>query len=274
MADSYRLRLSDRWLISIIHIVSQCQEAYKRLDHTDPLPLHHRAQDNYEPGTGDWMPMSPEWTDWLAGDLRCLWLHGIPGAGKTVLMSHLIEQIRESCNTDAQPKDALVYYYCYYGHEQDESKPFLKWLLSRLCREADCVPACVYNMSTQGAEPPITGLLDALAQILASFDTAYVAIDAIDESHCREKLLRTIHSLVTEEKFKKLQLIASSRDYDDIEKSMLVCATSCSMDNEAVAQDIREYVHSALQSNARFAKWPPDLLQEVEKAVSAGAQGM
>ena len=253
---------------------SQRREVYQWLQHTDPSPLHHRAQKDYETGTGNWMLRSPEWADWLTGTHRCLWIHGIPGAGKTVLISYLIEQIGKLCDQVPYRKSIYVYYYCYFAHNQDETKPFLKWVLSRLCREAGYIPTIVYNLSRHGAEPSLTALLDAVAQILMSFKTVYIVVDAIDESSLRDDLLQTLRTLITDQRFKGLQLVVSSREYIDIERTMSSLSVSIPMNNPFVEQDIRYYVHSNLESNPKFRDWPRDLLNEVEEGITAGAGGM
>ncbi|KAL6713228.1 hypothetical protein ACLMJK_009349 [Lecanora helva] len=253
---------------------SQRLEVYRWLQHTDPSPLHDRAQKNYEPGTGEWILRSPDWTDWLAGKHRCLWIHGIPGAGKTVLMSYVIEQIGKLCDQTSHQKSTYVYYYCYFAHHQDETKPFLQWLIGRLCKEARGIPTYVYDLSRHGAEPSLTALLEAIAQLLISFETVYVALDAVDESNSRDGFLQTLQTLGADRKFERLQLVVSSRDYIDIEKIMLSFSISVSMNNPLVTQDFRHYVHSHLQSNSEFDRWPRDLLHETIESITNGAQGM
>ncbi len=247
---------------------------YDWLQHTDPSPLHYRAQDDYEPGTGDWMLRSPEWAGWLAGKHRCLWIHGIPGAGKTVLLSHLIEQIRRHCDQISPRKTIHVYYYCYFGRNQDEAKPFLKWLINQLCRKADFIPEFTYNLYKNGKEPSLAELLGAFRRILVRFETVYIALDAIDESGSQDDLLLVLRDFATSPAFAQIRMISSSRNYVNIEKGMLDIAMPISMNNPFVEQDIRHYVHSTLQINPRFARWPRDLLQEVEESVTAGAGGM
>ena len=220
------------------------------------------------------MLRSHEWTDWLKSKSRCLWIHGIPGAGKTILMSHLIEQIKEICDESSKRDIAYVFYYCYFAHNQDETKPFLKWLIGQLCRKADHVPAVIDELRKRGGEPNIADLLDALASILTRFETVYVAVDAIDESDPRDDLLMVFQDLVTESRFKQLQVIASSREYIDIERIMAEISVPVSMNNPYVEMDIRRHVQSFLQSCDKFKKWPLELLNEVEEAVTKGARGM
>ena len=220
------------------------------------------------------MKRSPEWIDWLEAKIRCLWIHGIPGAGKTVLMSHLIEQIKEYCDQSPNQDIAYAYYYCYFAHNQDETKPFLRWLISQLCRKAGRVPTVVSKLHKHGEESNVADLQDALASILTRFEVVYVAVDAIDESHPREDLLRVFQDFVTDSRFKKLQIIASSREYIDIERIMAGLSVPVSMNNPYVEMDIRRYVQSFIQSCKDFGRWPLELLHEVEEAVAIGAKGM
>lgn len=189
-------------------------------------------------------------------------------------MSYLIEQIGEFCAQGSHRRSIYVYYYCYFAHNQDEAKPFLKWVISRLCREAGNVPTYVYNLSKHGAEPSLTALLEAVAQTLVSFETVYIAVDAIDESRSWDDLLQVLRTLITDPRFKGLQLVTSSREYIDIERTMSSISVSIPMNNPFVEQDIRYHVHANLESNPRFRSWPRDLLYEVEESITIGAGGM
>lgn len=189
-------------------------------------------------------------------------------------MSYLVEHIKQHCSQSQTGKIACVYYYFYYGHDQDEAGPFLQWLLNQLCRQADLVPSSVYEMYKYGGTPSLVELLQALEGILDSFEITYVIVDAIDESKPRKDLLKVLRDLATDPRFKKLQLLASSREYIDIEKVMEEFSVSVSMANPFVEEDIRLHIHSALQSDPKFRRWPQEILDEVEAAVSKGAEGM
>ena len=215
-----------------------------------------------------------DWIDWVDGKKRCLWIHGIPGAGKTVLFSHLVEKVENHCENSRTAKTAHVYYYCYFGHNQDEAVPFLRWTINRLSRQAGLVPTCLYRLYQHGGQPSLVDLLQALEDVLKELDNVYIAIDAIDESMPREDLLRVIRDLVTDSRFQKVQLLATSREYIDIEKTMLQISTPVSMLNPLLAEDIKRYVRSQMHKNPRFKPWPPQLQDEVVEALGTGAKGM
>jgi hypothetical protein len=154
-------------------------------------------------------------------------------------MSYLVEQIKQHCDQSQQAKTACVHYYCYFGRSQDEAVPILRWLVSQLCRKIDWVPGSVYKMYKQGGEPSLVELLQALTELLEKFDTVYVAVDAIDESLPREDILKVFRDFATDSRFDKIQILASSREYIDIERVMERFSVPISMANSFVEDDIR-----------------------------------
>ncbi|KUJ12400.1 uncharacterized protein LY89DRAFT_785768 [Mollisia scopiformis] len=253
---------------------SQRHQIYQWLQSTDPTSLHYRACKQYEVGTGNWMLRSAEWKNWLEGKTRCVWISGIPAAGKTVLASHLIENITERCGTFTSKKCASIYYYCYFGHNQEEARPFLRWTISQLCRQAKPVPTCLTKLYDQGREPSLVDLLRVLEGVLEAFDSVYLVIDAIDESMPRDDLLAVLRDLTTDSRFRKIQLLATSRQYIDIEQVMETISAPVSMTNPLLDADIKLYVQARLDANSRFRHWPRSLLDDVLEVVSTKAKGM
>ncbi|KAK0613244.1 hypothetical protein B0T14DRAFT_438697, partial [Immersiella caudata] len=76
---------------------SQTREVCQWLQTTDPSPSHNAARWLYEDETCSWTVRSRQWMDWLTRKTRCIWMHGIPGSGKTVLVdihTHVTRRIR------------------------------------------------------------------------------------------------------------------------------------------------------------------------------------
>ncbi|OIW22523.1 hypothetical protein CONLIGDRAFT_606829 [Coniochaeta ligniaria NRRL 30616] len=254
----------------------QKREVYKWLDDIDPSALHHRACSQYEPGTGDWVLRSSEWKAWISGQKRAIWIHGIPGAGKTVLTSHLIESVKSHCSdgNTTKSRNAYAYYYCYYGHNADEASAFLKWTIRRLCCAADAVPAKLYKLYKHGEGASLMDLLCVLEEILGAFDCVYIVLDAIDESMPRADLLKVLRDLITDPRFWKVRVLATSREYIDIEESMKGISAPISMRNPLLDEDIRLFVQAQLNTHPKLRLWQASVRDEALEALSTKAKGM
>jgi len=248
------------------------QSVYSWLRSTDPSKRYHQACELYESDTGDWVFRTPEWKAWVAGRSRCVWIHGIPGAGKTILASHIIDTLKRMCRQGE--RTACVYYYCYFGNRQDEAAPLLKWVIDRLCREADVVPQCLYQLFRYGAEPSLADLLHALEAILQEFQTVYLVVDALDESTPRVDTLRVMRDLATDARFAKIRVLATSRQYIDIENAMSQFSSPISMRNKWLDEDIHLFIKTQLSTNRKLQRWPTDLQLAALEGLSAKANGM
>ncbi|KAK4446171.1 hypothetical protein QBC34DRAFT_357172 [Podospora aff. communis PSN243] len=252
------------------------------LNHSDSSPNHNAACGLYESGTGNWVLRTDEWKSWINLKYRCLWIHGIPGAGKTILAAHLTEEIASleskqygaGIQQTSRNRIASVYYYCSHARNQDEAGPFLRWIIPQLCRKVDRIPSLGYNMFMDGRQPTMNQLLSLLEVVLSYFLTVYVTIDAVDESQERQNLLNILVKLASDPRFGNLQLLVTSREYADIKAVMSKISRPLSMSNPHVEADISVYVAAKVRSTSKFRHWPALLRDEVEQALAVGAKGM
>ncbi len=188
------------------------------------------------------MLRSQEWTDWLRATTRCVWIHGIPGAGKTILASHLIEAIKDYLKAATLEKYSFVYYYCFFTNKQNEVTPFLRWTINKLCRQAKSIPTWLDRLYKQGGTPSLEDLLSIIKAILEDFDKVYLVIDAINESlEPRDELLNVFHNLASDPRFEKIKLLATSREYNGIKKIMEPILAPISIMNPLLGEEIRLY---------------------------------
>jgi hypothetical protein len=246
---------------------------------TNPSTIHHRARRNHENNTCRWIHRVGQWNDWLSLQRRLIWLHGIPGAGKTVLASYLVEQTIAHCKKQNDDRIACLYYYCSFTHGQTEQRnealPFLRWIISQICRKIDYVPSELVALHRQNNEPSFEVLKRTLRALLKHFDRLYILVDGVDESSPRDDLLELIQDLVTRPDYGKIQLLVTSRRYADIEGVLRPLAEpTLPLSNSIVDEDIRAYVKASIQRNKHFTHWPRPLLGEILESLVRGAQGM
>ncbi|KAJ5899947.1 hypothetical protein N7495_004691 [Penicillium taxi] len=74
-----------------------CRERRAILDWLSPVSAYATQQNDYksrrQTGTGQWLLESPEFRTWVMNPKQTLFCPGIPGAGKTILTSAVIEEL-------------------------------------------------------------------------------------------------------------------------------------------------------------------------------------
>ncbi|KAL2145284.1 hypothetical protein VTI28DRAFT_7652 [Corynascus sepedonium] len=221
---------------------------YKWLVQVNPSKNHNNAGELRGKKTGEWLARDKTWINWTAGAdtrYRFLWVHGLPGSGKTVFTHTMFEQLRSVKGPDK--KLGFAYYYCHHGRNRDEAVPFLGWIVSPLCRQSNQVPASLNTLYHQDCEPTVKDLLTCLKDVLAQFRHAYVVVDAVDESSPRKNILDVLSTLASAAGYTNLSL--------------------------AVTSHIRRYVKAALQ-DSQFNSWGENVREMVADILPSKASGI
>lgn len=123
----------------------ECQEILDWL-----VPVNYGSQQSdfinrREPGTGQWLLKSEEFQTWLNSDQQTLFYSGIPGAGKTILTSIIVEELTSRFSTDLSV--GIAYIYCNF-RRQDEQKidDLLASLLKQLAESQPSLPGTVEEL--------------------------------------------------------------------------------------------------------------------------------
>jgi hypothetical protein len=254
---------------------SQRAEVYKWLEQVNPSKNHNNARQLHKKATGQWLTHTNQWKNWIDGasdpKSRFLWLHGIPGAGKTILAYTMVDQVRTRAKADTS--QGFAFYYCYHGRNRDEAVPFLTWVICQLCRQSEFIPVILTELFRHGCEPTVEDLLDCLEAILTRFRHAYIVVDAIDESNPRKNIISVLSDLGSSKRFTKIRLAVTSREYQDIEHAFKPRSVAMSMSNTGVRDDIRKYIELTLQDH-QYASWDRGLREAVASLVPEKADGM
>jgi hypothetical protein len=86
---------------------------------------------------------------------------------------------------------ACAFYYCYFARNQDETIPFLRWVIKEIPRKLGGITSEVCRLYTSNyLHLGPSSLLSFLEAFAGHFSRIYITIDALDESAERETLLR------------------------------------------------------------------------------------
>src|ERR1044072_1546253 len=102
-------------------------------------PVEYGAQQSEflrrrQPGTGQWLLKSTEYQSWLNSGKQTLFCPGIPGAGKTILTSIVVDDLPRRFQSET--KIGIAYLYCNF-RRKDEQK--IEDMLASLLKQlAEC----------------------------------------------------------------------------------------------------------------------------------------
>ncbi|KAF3059730.1 hypothetical protein GL218_04847 [Daldinia childiae] len=180
----------------------------ERYDTTLDRLLSHRYQ-----ATGTWLFMDKTFTQWLNSsqeETRILWLKGIPGAGKTVLSSAIIDQLRNVQGT----KTAFA--FLTYQEAKTSALSTIHSLIFQLAERNEDLMAIVCESMGRDLRGNINGAGDILSSLIHYAGLVYLVIDGVDEVSETERgrliteLLRLVGICGT------LRIILSSRPEADL----------------------------------------------------------
>ncbi|KAJ9155746.1 1-alkyl-2-acetylglycerophosphocholine esterase [Pleurostoma richardsiae] len=250
---------------------------------TIPYGAHHKvASKGRLAGSGQWLLSKPAYRQWRrSSSSSVLWLHGIPGSGKTKLTSLVVDELRGH--------EHIAYFYCI----RDPAEP----------QRAQCdkvLGSLVRQLASLGVDKPILPPVvehykdaiagfsgfddqawttdecaDVLLQLVAEYPAVILILDALDEMNQedRQELLDVL-SRILQESSTLIKVFISSRDNQDI-ALYLRGTPNVYIEADDNAEDISSFIENRLQA-ARLlhGKLPGDLRDEIVSTLLTHAQGM
>ncbi|KAH7308795.1 hypothetical protein BKA65DRAFT_519930 [Rhexocercosporidium sp. MPI-PUGE-AT-0058] len=155
-----------------------------------------------------------------------LWLHGIPGSGKSMLVVHVIEYLQAR----AQGDGGVAYFYCARtANEPERADPaeLLRCLLEQMACLDESEPiqlpiVAVYHSrknEARGRKPEKLGMEECVEVVieLLRLNTVTIVVDGLDECDPtrRQELLDAFQKIVTESD-NIVKIFVSSRDDHDL----------------------------------------------------------
>jgi hypothetical protein len=278
---------------------------------TEPYIGHHKqAKKDVLKGTGQWLLSDPvfiRWKDESASSI--LWLHGIPGSGKTKLLYVAAPCVLSAINTKAKITRSIVvenliseykhcrnlppaYFYCSRnptepgrGHP-DKILASIARQLSSLEPGLPLLPSAVtayqenMNQGLAAGPPGLPESRDLIVQLINSYPSVTIAIDAIDECNpdSRQDLLEAL-TFILQNTRSLVKVFVSSRDDQDIVRTLEDCP-NLEIRSGRNSKDIDEFVKAETQAMIdkkqllERSKKKEELQVKIIKKITEGAHGM
>ncbi|KAH6904787.1 hypothetical protein BKA70DRAFT_519053 [Coprinopsis sp. MPI-PUGE-AT-0042] len=169
------------------------------------------------PGTGLWIVECKMFRLWLdpEGRLRIMWGFGMPGAGKTIAASIVINALEAHASQSTLPVCVCYIYFRYSDHTKANTRDFLEVLVKQTIeRHPGCtslfneVYARHFREKTHPTKEELLGLLHQFTRAMVTF---YV-LDALDEAppEIQLEIIQRLTSL-------NVKLFITSRPLDNVE---------------------------------------------------------
>jgi hypothetical protein len=231
------------------------------------------------PKTDFWLTEDGTFTKWLRGMNIQLWLSGIPGAGKTVLSSLIVQH----CMDRATGERAVAFFYCDYKDINSQNVTnILSSLASQLARQDEVsfqllrtYHAALYPEHQLKRSPDTDELIVLLQAMSATFEDVRIVVDGLDEcgDHAGEvivalKFVISAHGTIS------LSLL--SRDELGIREE-LGPPTGEFIEIAAPTEDLEQYVRTEIEERIRKRKMrlkTNALKDEIVTHLVSRAQGM
>ena len=208
--------------------------------------------------TGQWLLESPAYKSWHESKSSCvLWCPGVPGAGKTMLASLVIDDLRQSdFDPHSRPTDStkqgVAGVYCSYRNPDTTSSlvgSMLSQLLSSIEQPPDDDPRDILDRGR---------LHQIFSSIFDQFCRLYVVIDALDECADGPALLEHVRLLLDlakrNERGPNVHIFITGRHNvaREVQRNLMPDARlEISSDDE----DVRKYLSQELRSQSQLVEW-------------------
>jgi Cdc6-like AAA superfamily ATPase len=260
------------------------QEIFRWLSPSDPSTNYNKALSQRQEGTGLWFVQSSCFQRWQTRQNSFVWLHGIPGCGKTILSSTIISYIEKT-----YPERLLLYFYFDFTDSGKQTlENVVRSLIGQLYRkrtDAQMVLDSLFSSYENGRrQPGCESLCKVFLQMINQAEEVYLVLDALDECQTRkgmssEGLLLWLETLLQPDQ-RNLHLLVTSRPEHDIEIVLYDLAKReediVPIQSDLIRDDIRSYIHTTVREKKGLKRWNSraDVLEEIETQLMEKANGM
>jgi Cdc6-like AAA superfamily ATPase len=230
-----------------------------------------------QPETGNWLLNSEQFLDWVAAREQTLFCPGIPGAGKSVLTSVVVDFLESKFDNDG--KIAISYIYCDVLRQEEQTiHDLLKSLLKQLIQCRSSLPDSVRSLhrkhNAKRTRPTLKEISALLQSVMEWYSRIFIIVDALDQFQAlddsRTRFLSELFNLQIKY---KTNIFATSRHIPEIVNSFKA-NLSREIEIRANPDDVAIYLKSHIGQLPSCVKQNRQLQDEIITGISGAVDGM
>ncbi|TGO37754.1 hypothetical protein BHYA_0090g00440 [Botrytis hyacinthi] len=260
---------------------------------------HTRYREDRADDTGEDF-LNGDFKEWASSNKRFLWLRGQVGSGKTMICSHLIENIPNilritSPEVTSNNAHLVAFYYCSFSDNSTfDVGNFQRSIIAQFCDRCGLLPELKDLYKNCKPYPPSTvQLTTLLLSIISSLEdpTATLAIleqteacrsitlviDGLDEvppGKQRDGYLQVIEKLSSTQN-PNFRIVIVSREEGDLKASFPKGGWRWLIrDNAHVTLDIEQFVQARISNHRRLNSQSIEIKNLISRRLSQGSDGM
>ncbi|KAK1533885.1 hypothetical protein CPAR01_10593 [Colletotrichum paranaense] len=276
-ASDSRVIQSTKQVVDSMHHGQASKHQQEILEWLTPSDYSSQQRDYFStrhPETASWLLESKEF-EWVSNRGQTLLCRGMPGAGKTIMTSvvidHLIHRFRE------EPRVGIAYVYCNFKDtERQDCHDLLSSLAKQLAQSCSPFPQSLetlYNTHHKRRTlRTIQETVDLLQIISSCYERVFIVVDALDECD-RNALQAFLPKILRLQQRSQVNIFATTREIPEILESKEF-ENSISVEIRAIEEDVLRYTTDRMTRMQSFVRNNLDLQKEIRDIIAEKVDGM
>ncbi|KAF3181117.1 hypothetical protein TWF788_006618 [Orbilia oligospora] len=257
--------------------IAEDREILKWISKINGRSKHDDTSKRCKPGTGEWLLTSIQYRNWLDGAKEILFCPGIPGAGKTVLTSTVINDLLDQRTRSNNPNIGIAFiYFDFKGSAALEVEDLFSDLLKQLGdTRAGSLPKRfkkLFDDHKDSGRPPLKEIIEVLRTIVRTYSRVFIVLDALDEYQNQNQRSVFLGKLFEMNEDEGINIYATSRRINDIQNRFTKLGTCKECEIRASTEDIKRYLEIRIEEVGNSCV--REHKETIQQMISERAQGM
>jgi Cdc6-like AAA superfamily ATPase len=227
-------------------------------------------------GTGEWLLESDKFRGWENNERHTLFCLGIPGVGKTMITSIVVDHLFRKFGDN--PGIGIAFLYCNFRQQQEQQKDLFLSLLKQFAQRIPTIPECVTRLyedhKRNRTRPSFGEISTALHSVIAGYSRSFIIIDALDEYSATDGVVsQFLEELFNLRAKTRSSLFATSRPIFGIPEQFKR-RQSAVLEINTSNEDMLRYLDGHIYQISSYVRISPDIEEKIKTAIINAADGM